>query len=227
MEKNARPVNIEDYYGRRCFTAVDLSTTIDISGYCHCFPPEGDERYYALFWRFFIPEDNLRERSLREDVPYDVWIDQGYVIATHGDVIDYDYIHDEILKDAESFDIVELPHDPYNATQLINRLTDEGINCVQFNQSISSMSPAVKNFERLVLKGLLATDGNPVMDYMIGCAEVYSDSNNNMKVVKPDRRTSNKRVDGVIMGIMATYRACVAEENNGPSVYEERGLITV
>lgn len=224
--RNIAPVKLEDFEGRDCYTAIDLSTTTDISGYCHCFPPVGDETKYTLFWRFFIPEDNLRERSLKEDVPYDVWIKRGFVTATPGDVIDYDFIEQALLKDAERFNILEVPYDPYNATQFVTNLMDAGLECVAFNQGIKSISPAAKNFETKVLRNEIAAEDNPVMDYMIGCAEVYSDANGNIKVIKPDRRTSNKRIDGVIMAIMALFRAGLGEDNRS-SIYEKRGVRSV
>lgn len=225
-ERNNSSVDEESLAGRRCIAAIDLSTTIDISGYCLCFPPESDDEKYHLLWRFFIPLDGVRERSLREDVPYDIWIKQGYVTPTLGDVIDYNFIEERILEDAERFDIVEVPHDPYNATHLVSNLLDQGLNCVKFEQSITKISPAAKNFEMMVLKGELSTGGNPVMDYMIGCAEIYTDANGNVKVIKPDRRSSNKRIDGVIMAIMALFRASGYLEET-MSVYNERGLITI
>lgn len=225
-EQNNHQVDEESLEGRRAFLAIDLSTTTDISGYALCFPPEPEEKYHKLIWRFYIPQDGVRERSLKEDVPYDAWIEQGYVRPTLGEVIDYEYIEQDILADAERFEIVEVPHDPYNATHLVNNLMDAGLNCVKFPQNITAISPAVKNFERMVLNGELATGGNPVMNYMIGCAEVYSDANGNMKVIKPDRRSSNKRIDGVIMAIMATHRA-VLSVDDGPSVYEERGVLMI
>lgn len=225
--KNVSDISLDNFKGRRCYAAIDLSTTIDISGYCLCFPPEGNETKYSLFWKFFIPEEGLRDRSLKEDVPYDVWINKGYVVPTPGDVIDYDYIQDDLLKAAENFEIVELPHDPYNATQFINNLSSLGFTCIQFNQSIKSISPASKNFERMVLRNEIVVEENPVMDYMISSAEIYTDANQNIKVIKPDRKSSNKRIDGVIMAIMALYRASVSEDTDGPSVYEKRGFITV
>lgn len=223
---NVKPIQLKDFEGRPCYAGIDLSTTTDISGFCLCFPPIMAGEKPALFWKFFIPLEGLRERSLKEDVPYQDWIDKGFVIPTPGDVIDYDYIESELLKAAEKFEIVEVPHDPYNATQFVNSLSEQGLECVQFNQSIKAISPAAKNFERMVLRNEIEVEINPVMDYMIGSAEIYTDANQNIKVIKPDRKTSNKRIDGVIMAIMALYRAVINQEDR-VSVYAERGLITI
>lgn len=220
---NNGAVNESALVGRRCFAAMDLSTTTDLSGYCLVFPPENGEEKFQCLWRFYLPLDGLSDRVLREDVPYKVWVAAGWVVCTDGEVIDYDYIEMDILKDAERFDIAEFAYDRYNATALVNHLMEHGLNMIDFPQGIVAVSPAVKNLEIMVLNQQLATGGNPVMDYMIGCAEVYSDANNNQKIIKPDRRSSSKRIDGVIMLMMAVYRAVLDLTESG-SVYEERGV---
>ncbi len=212
--------------GRSCVLAIDLSSTIDISGFCEVFPPVEPNEKPKLVWKFFIPREGLEDRIKAEGVPYDNWIKDGFVIATQGDVIDYNRIEQEIKNDAEIFDINEVPHDPYNATQLVNNLTDAGFNCIKFPQNITSISPAAKMFEKMVLAAEIEVEDNPVMDYMMGCAEVYSDANGNIKVIKPDRRKSAKRIDGVIMAIMALYRSIIGQGEQG-SPYESRGVVVV
>lgn len=215
--------------GRKAVLAIDLSTNIDLSGYCLTFLPEEPGDKYIQLWRFFVPEENVRERSLAEDVPYEAWIENGFVEATPGASIDYDLIEQRILEDCEIYDVIEIPHDPHNANQLVGHLLDKELVCVAFHQGITKISPAVKAYEKAILDGPagnLIVEVNPVMDYMMGCAEVYSDPNGNLKIVKPDRRKSSKRIDGVIMGLMGYYRAIMTGDEE-TSVYEERGLLTL
>jgi phage terminase large subunit-like protein len=85
------------------------------------------------------------------------------------------------------------------------------------------MSPAVKEFERKVLGGQLATGGNPIMNWMISCAETVSDPAGNLKLVKPERGKTGRHIDGVVASLMAFWRAVQAIES--ASVYEDRGLM--
>ena len=48
---------------------------------------------------------------------------------------------------------------------------------------------------------------------MISNAEIKLDENSNIKVVKPKRDRTGKRIDGVIADIMATYTAITMEDN--------------
>lgn len=223
---NTESFNESELEGKKCFIGVDLSTTTDIAGYALCFPPEREGERYKFIYRFYLPEDGLRDRTLREDVPYEAWRDSGHIKLTLGNVIDYNAIESDIIEDSEKYEVSELLYDPLNATHLINNLVDEEINCIEFKQGIMNVSPAVKDYERGALKGEMATNNNPVYNYMIGCAEVYSDSNGNQKVIKPDRRSSTKRIDGVIMSFMSYYRAKLDLSEN-KSVYEKRGVRSI
>ena len=71
----------------------------------------------------------------------------------------------------------------------------------------------------------LAHGGNPVMNWMLSCTEVAQDPAGNIKPVKPDRYKSGKRIDGVVAGIMALWRAVQHVESR--SVYESGGLKVV
>jgi len=221
--KNNGPVDADGLAGRRCWGGLDLSTTTDLSAWVLCFPPETKDDKYQFLYRFFLPQDNMRERELREKVNYSTWIRNGLITATPGNVIDYDFIKHQIQEDAKKYDLIEADFDPYNATGLITDLMQEGVECVEFRQGFLSMSPACKEFERKVLGAELATSGNPVMNWMIACTETVSDPASNIKIVKPERGKTGKHVDGVIASVMAFWRAVQATETK--SVYEDRGIL--
>ncbi len=66
-------VDEERLRGRRCYGGLDLSSTTDVSAFVLVFPPEAEGEPYQVLPRFWIPEDNLRERVKRDRVPYDAW----------------------------------------------------------------------------------------------------------------------------------------------------------
>lgn len=220
-----KALNFNDYIGRKCFTAFDLSTTNDLAGFCHIFPE--DDGTFSAFWRYFCPADTVQDRKLKEGLPYDIWVRDGYITATPGNVIDYDEIEKAFLLDAEIIEVIELPHDPWNGIGLINHLSGRNFNCVKFPQNIGFISPAVKATEKIIYEGKLNHGNNPVSDYMITCCETWRDANDNVKLVKPDRSKSNKRIDGIIMLIMALHRAALAMGQDDSFVYKDRGMLTL
>ena len=78
------------------------------------------------------------------------------------------------------------------------------------------MSPASLEYERLIKQGAFESNNNPILNWMIMNAEVKLDENSNIKVVKPKRDKTGKRIDGVIADIMATYTA-ITENGNAVS----------
>lgn len=224
-KQNADPVDADGLAGRLCFAALDLSTTIDLTALVLCFPPDGDGDKYRFLYRFFIPQDGIHDRTVKEKFDYETMVRNGFITATPGNVVDYDFIKAQIYEDVKRYDIRELAYDPWNATSIITDIQNEiGATCVEFRQGFASMSPACKDFERKVLGGKLATGGNPVMNWMISCVEVVSDPAGNIKLVKPDRGKTGKHIDGVVASVMALNRA-VKNEGDGPSIYETEELL--
>lgn len=210
--------------GRTCYGGLDLSSTTDVSAWLLVFPPEVQGDLLQVVSRFFIPEESMRQRSKRDRVPYDVWVRQGLITATPGDVIDYSYILKQIDEDAQRYDIQEIAFDRWGATKIAQELQDMGGDdfLVQFGQGFRSMSPPMKELEKLVLGEEIAHGGNPVLTWMAGNVVAKEDAAGN---IKPDKKASTEKIDGIVALIMALDRA-IRHEDHG-SVYEERGILEV
>ena len=206
------PVDEGALIGRRCFGGLDLSSTIDITALALAFPAEDGS--YDLVMRFWVPEDRLHERSERDRVPYDAWARDGWLQVTPGNVVDYGFIREEIHRLADRYEIVELAYDPWNASKLAVELFGDGVPMVEFRQGYASMSPAAKEFERLVTAGLLRHGGHPVLRWMANNVTIRQDPAGN---IKPDKERSREKIDGIVAAIMAIGRASV--HNAAPSPY--------
>ncbi len=222
--KCAGEIDVEALKGRPVYIGLDLSATIDITAYAIDFPPITSGEKDRLIWRFFMPADNLLERERRDKVPYTYWRDQGLIIATPGNTIDYELVKQELNKDLAQFSVAEIPHDPWHATEIANYYQQAGIQMVEVRQTFSGMSSYTSTFEKKVLGGELVHDGNPVMRWMLSNTEVKSDRQGNLMPMKPKRDASGKRIDGVVAAIMALGRA-VDTRDSSRSVYEDRGVI--
>jgi phage terminase large subunit-like protein len=208
--------------GRTCYGGLDLSSNTDISAWLLVFPPQKEDENYQVLCRFFIPEEAMVQRSRRDRVPYDVWVRQGYITATAGDVIDYDFILAQIDEDAQAYDIGELAFDRWGASSIQTTLQEKGGPdwLVQFGQGFASMSPPMKELEKLILAGRLAHGNNPVLTWMMDNVVAKTDPAGN---IKPDKERSRERIDGVVALIMALDRA-LRHQAPKRSVYEDRGL---
>jgi len=219
------PVDADGLRGRTCYGGLDLSSNTDISAFLLVFPPEVPKDTYKILARFFIPEMAILERVKRDRVPYDVWVRQGFITATPGEIIDYEWIIHQIDEDMQAYDLREIAFDRWGASKIQTELMDLGGSefMVQFGQGYASMSPPTKDLERLIIGHQLSHGNNPVLTWMANNLVVVMDAAGNYK---PDKEKSTERIDGMVALIMAMDRA-MRRVSDGQSVYEERGLETV
>lgn len=204
--------------GEPCWCGLDLSTTTDLSAFAAVFQRDGKRRAVVKFW---VPAATVREKSHKDRVSYETWINAGWIDATPGDTIDYDRIRAFVNDFGQSHRIEEIACDRWNATQIIKQLDDDGFCIFEFGQGYQSMSPAAKELERCVLSGEMALNRNPVMRWMAGNVMVETDAAGN---IKPSKKKSTQRIDGIVALTMANHRAALAETG---SIFETRGLRTL
>ncbi|MCH3997919.1 MAG: terminase large subunit [Lachnospiraceae bacterium] len=220
-DKGNLPIDMTSLEGRDCYGGLDLSSTGDITALVLMFPPRTEDEKYIMLPFFWVPKDTIPLRVRRASVPYDVWYQEGYLEATEGNVIDYNFIEAFINKLYEKYHILEIAVDRWNATQLIQNLTDDGFTMVPFGQGFKDMSPPTKEFYKLLMQGRIIHGGNPVMRWMSGNVVVDKDAAEN---IKPTKAKSPEKIDGIVAAIMALDR-CIRHETT-ESVYDQRGLLS-
>ena len=197
-----------DLVGRECYGGLDLASVTDLAAFALIFPiPE--DRAYAVLIRFFVPEENAMERSKTDKVMYLDWIRDGWITATPGNVIDYDAIYDQILKDAETFDVREIAFDRWNSHGLVTKLEEKGLTMVGFGQGYQSMSSPVKEVETLVLQKKLQHGNNPVLTWNVANCVTVSDAADNVKL---DKSKAVEKIDGAVAMVMGVGRAAVYKD---------------
>ena len=99
-----------------------------------------------------------------------------------------------------------------HSKELINSLEEDLPHTIliQYDQSLRQMSNPTKQLERLIMEDKII-DSNPVMKWMVTNAVIKPDANNNYKIMK-QYKSSTQRVDGVITSIMAIDR-CIVGDN--------------
>ncbi len=198
----AMPVDVDDLRGKRCFIGMDLSSTRDLTALVAVFPD--DDGGFDVLPAFFVPKDNIVERERRDRVPYGEWVRRGHLTATPGNVVDYEYIRKQIGEWAARFDVQEIAYDPWNATDLVVRLTEQdGFKCEPIRQGYASLSAPTKALETAIASKDLRHDGHPVLRWCMGNVAVESDPAGNLK---PSKKVSTERIDGVIALVMAVDR---------------------
>ena len=216
-------VDADDLRGRVCYGGLDLSTTTDLSALVLLFPDEGGREGdgggaeegrgggYEVLPFFWAPAEGAKRRERRDRVPYEAWARQGHVKLTQGDVIDYDVIRADINALRERYDIREIAADRWNATQIVSQLMGDGFEVIAFGQGFKDMTSPTKEMLKLVVEGKLQHGGHPVLRWMASNLSTETDAAGNLK---PSKKKSTERIDGMVALIMGLGRAMLHVEAN-------------
>lgn len=210
---------IRSLKGKPCYAGLDLASSVDIAAFAKVFPSEDG---FDVVMRFWIPEENMLERAHRDKVTYDVWVRDGFIKATPGNVISYKQIMADIEKDGDIYDIREIGYDRWGMVEMSQNLEEEGFTVVPIGQGFQSLSPPTKELLKLVMSRKLRHGGNPVLRWMADNMVVRTDPAEN---VKPDKAKSTERIDGMVALIMALDRA--QRHQDFRSVYDDRGILSI
>ena len=202
--------------GETVFGGLDLAATTDIAAFCLACK-HGDS--YRLQWRFWIPEERMRDIENTDRVPYSAWVRGGFVKATPGPTIDYGVIVQDILEDSERYNLRFIGYDPWNATATSQALEAEGLSMVKVRQGAGTLSEPCRELERCVTAETLQHGHNQVANWMANNVEVHTDFNGNIRPVRPKHNASSSKIDGMVAAIMAIKLASTQDtpEEEGTS----------
>ena len=216
-DKCANPeLSIDDFSGQPCYIGLDLASKTDIAALVALFPKQ--DGTFAAFGKYYLPEDTIFDGRNSQ---YQGWQSTGRILATPGSVIDYEYIENDLIDLCARFEVKEIPYDPWQATQLATRMIEKGLPMVEIRASVQNFSEPMKNLEALTLQGKLLHDGDPVLTWMVSNVVAHLDAKDN---IYPRKERPENKIDGVVALIMALNRAQI-NAGEGPSVYEERGVL--
>lgn len=90
---------------------MDLAATSDLTAVSYLIVDDGT---YYFRTDYYLPESALREKADRE--LYKCWKQQKLLKITEGNVTDYDYITNDMMKYSNIVSIQKVGYDPYNST---------------------------------------------------------------------------------------------------------------
>jgi len=201
-----------------CYGGLDLASVSDITAFVLVWLIEG--RLY-VWGRYYLPEETVTPRTKKANVPYQRWVNEGYLTVTPGAVTDYEFVKKDVMAALDRFDVREIGYDSWNATQTCNDLIELGAEMVEMRQGAKTFNPPMQELERHIRSGTMNHGGNPVLSWMASNVVARRDANNNMA---PDKKYSQEKIDGIVALLMGLGRAAVHSDND--SVYEERGIVT-
>ena len=204
-----RSIALSDFEGFDCYMGLDLGAKNDLTAKVLVFPVEENGRLnYYVFGTYYAPRAALLKSGNSQ---YDGWETLGYLKVTDGAVTDFNQIEADILEDCSRFRVKSVAYDPWQATQLATRLSDNDVPMVEYRNTVQNMSDPMKWLEALVQDKRLIHEGDPALTWMMGNVVAKRDFKDN---VFPRKEVYENKIDGAVALIMA-LGLCVNEENAG------------
>lgn len=212
---------ISDLKGKPCYIGIDMSSKIDLTSVSFDIPLDEDK--FIVLSHSFMPEDTVSAKRNTDKVPYDLWIEQGWITVIPGAVVDYRFVHKYIRDQVRGLGLIpkESCFDPWSAQAIANDMMDDSFECIEIIQGMKTLSEPTKSFRESVYQGNVLHDGNPVLGWAISNAVTRQDDKENIQL---DKAKSIERIDPIASLINAHVRAIVKEESN-ESIYEKRGFV--
>ena len=226
-DKCNKPINIASLGGRICYGGLDISSKIDLSAFVLVFPPENEDGLYYVLCKFYCPEEGILKRSKIEGVHYDIWQQQGFLTATPGNVIDYEWIEKDIIEASKEYQLLQIGYDPWNAqataTRIMNILNptnfENGFQMVEMRQGTKTLNEPMKDLLVNIMQEKIAHGGHPILRWNADNIVTRLDANGN---IAPDKEKATEKIDGIVALIMAWGRAMFDKKQE--SIYESGGL---
>jgi phage terminase large subunit-like protein len=236
-------ISLADLEGRDCYGGLDLASTDDLASFTLEFPLE--DEWMALLSFSWCPQERIGRRA-RQKYPYDVWANSGYereglpnfLTGTDGDWIDYRRIRADVVKLSKRFHIKEIGYDPHGAAQLMQDFRDsDGLEIFPVTQSFRNLAGPTKQLVRRVKMRKYVHFGNPLLRWSISNAAAHFDGQlpKNAKIeecldkipVMFSKRKSADKIDPLAALVLAEARMGEHPQEDGRSVYESRGFISI
>jgi phage terminase large subunit-like protein len=212
----------EDLEALPCWIGVDMAKNGDTAAVVSAWRHHDGQ--ITIKPSFFIPADDIKERAERDGVPYELWRDNGHVIATDGPIIDPDVVEDHIRELCATHDVQELAFDPHLARQMMQHLYDDGLPVVELRQAPLSMGVAIGDLERTVNGKMIRHDGHPVLRHHFDC--VVASRNEQSGLTRMHKGKKTDRIDGAVATAMAVHRAVAGETNKSQYSGEDAQIFT-
>jgi phage terminase large subunit-like protein len=201
------------------YAGLDLSAVNDLTALVLIGRIDGVWHVQPTFW---LPGEGLADKARKDRVPYDLWHQQGYLLAAPGKSVDYEYVAEYLRGVFDKYNIRKLAFDEWGYRHLKPWLLKAGFTepfleerFEAFRQGTKSMTPALRVLESEAANGRLAHGGHPVLA-MCNANAVIEGTDDARKLSK---KKSHGRIDGMV-ALADAFGVAPLEEAEKPKEYQ-------
>lgn len=194
----------DDWGDAEVHSGLDLASVHDLTAHV---PIAWIDEAWEIKPTFWLPGEGLREKARADRVPYDVWEREGYLRTTPGKAIEYEFVAHYLYEFDQTHNWKKCAFDRWGMKHLRPWLVKAGFSeeridelFVEFGQGFQSMSPALRDFEAVLLEGKAKHGNHPVLTMCASNAVISSDPAGGRKL---NKAKAAGRIDGMVAATMA------------------------
>lgn len=241
-------VDSNEQRGKRCYLALDLSRKNDLTALSADWIttlPDQPVRHEVKTW-YWTTKDGLEDRAKADNAPYEDWVDENYLTAVNGAVIDMTFVAAKVRELDAEHDIAFLAFDAAFIAGFMEACDEIGFPVwryegpgkpdgkglklvahaqgtrVMFEDKQLCMPKSITKLEDVILAETIVIDASPVTYSCAANAALIEDGQANRAF---DKKRSRGRIDGLVTIAMAVGAAAMNEQPKKKSVYARRGVI--
>jgi len=191
----------EDFVKDDCVVGLDLASKLDILAGMKVFwrAIDGKRHLYA-FGSYWLPQAQINKK---ENGHYKGWSAQTLINECAGETNDFDAVEDWIRDTCKKYNVLEVPHDQYQAVEIVNHLLEEQVPMTEFAQRAVGFTPAMDELEAAVLDRRFHYNGDPVLAWAISNVVCHRDRND---MLFPTKDLPQNKIDPAVALLMAVAR---------------------
>ena len=180
---------------RDCYAicGIDLSRTTDLTAVMFLVERDG---IIHIFGEFYLPAEKLQDAIARDGIPYDIYVQKGFLRLSGDNVIDYHDCQRFIQNMITTYHIYPLRvmYDRYSAQYLIKDLEANGCLTDDCHQGYN-MTPGIREFEGLLKDRKIDIGNNDLLKvHLLNAALQNERQTERVKLVKYNQTA---HIDGV------------------------------
>jgi phage terminase large subunit-like protein len=187
------PLRLEDFRGCYCVTGLDLSQTTDLTAAVVPVERNGVLNVFAHFW---MPAEKLETRTAEDGVPYQAYIQRGFLSLSGENFVDYNDVKawiDSLVRDHELYPL-KIGYDRYSSQYLIKDLDAAGYQTDDVYQG-DNLWPVLQEMEGMFKDNRIQIGANDLLkSHLLNAAIKMSIERGRGRLVKINQRA---RIDGV------------------------------
>lgn len=176
---------------------ADLSSTTDLTAAKMLFRLPDSENIYVMSM-YWIPADLVEKKVTEDKIPYDKWIEQGFMRTCPGNKIDASVVTAWYQELQDEYDIYlwKEGYDAWSAQMWVNQMIDAfGPTVMEaVHQGKKTLSAPMKALKADLVKKRIIYNNNPIDKWCLANTAIDEDRNGNIQPIKTSKST--RRIDG-------------------------------